>query len=177
MGEFFHGWRRKSGLLTLLIACVFMIGWIRTYFITDLVSAPFGTKTYINVDSFRSNLIFRVYPRASNFSWFSLPSHVNMMFGWDDPTRAALKFIGFGGGAFDENPDDPTRECEMWSCPAKLFGCDVYWRSKSSDDRERLGVVIPYVSIVIPLTLLSAFLLLFKPRPAKKLETLSLIVI
>ena len=30
MGEFFKGWRRKVGVLTLLIACVFAAGWIRS---------------------------------------------------------------------------------------------------------------------------------------------------
>ena len=30
MGEFFHGWRRKVGIVTLVIACVFMAGWVRS---------------------------------------------------------------------------------------------------------------------------------------------------
>ena len=35
MGDFFHGWRRKVGLLTLVMACVFTAGWIRADGICD----------------------------------------------------------------------------------------------------------------------------------------------
>ncbi|WP_397569543.1 hypothetical protein [Schlesneria sp. T3-172] len=28
---FFRGWRRKLGLLTLVMACVFMVGWVRSH--------------------------------------------------------------------------------------------------------------------------------------------------
>ena len=28
MGDFFHGWRRKIGCVTLVMACVFMSGWV-----------------------------------------------------------------------------------------------------------------------------------------------------
>lgn len=31
MGEFFKGWRRKTGLATLLIACVLLAPWVRTW--------------------------------------------------------------------------------------------------------------------------------------------------
>ena len=30
MKDFFRGWRRKAGCVTLVMACVFMAGWIRT---------------------------------------------------------------------------------------------------------------------------------------------------
>jgi len=29
MGDFFRGWRRKSGIVTLVLACVFFVGWMR----------------------------------------------------------------------------------------------------------------------------------------------------
>ena len=35
MREFFKEWRRKVGLLTLLMACVFMAGWVRSHVIQD----------------------------------------------------------------------------------------------------------------------------------------------
>lgn len=37
MGEFFRGWRRKVGCLTLVMACLTMGGWIRSLFRTDEV--------------------------------------------------------------------------------------------------------------------------------------------
>src|SRR5882757_1087048 len=30
MREFFHGWRRKAGCVTLVMACMLMIGWMRS---------------------------------------------------------------------------------------------------------------------------------------------------
>jgi hypothetical protein len=164
MGEFFHGWRRKTGCLALVIACVLMVGWIRTYFITDWVRAPFGKTTCIYADSFRSSLIFGSIQQASDFRWRSFPSSEGVIYSWNDQTRTALSFNGFGGGAVDESPNDPTRECDMWSCPVRLFGCAVYLRSAITSNRVTLGVVIPYWSIVLPLTLISAWLLLSKPR-------------
>ena len=35
MREFFHGWRRKMGAATLVIACVLMMLWVRSYLICD----------------------------------------------------------------------------------------------------------------------------------------------
>jgi len=154
MGEFFREWRRKIGVVTLMMACVFAAGWVRTYSTRDELCAPFGKTTSINVYSFRSNLIFLTYPMAYDFIWRTNPSSDRIMFAWDDPTRTALSFEGFGGGAIDEDPDDPTRECDMWSCPVKLFGCEVYWRSAIKSGRARLGIVIPYWSIAIPLPLI-----------------------
>ena len=31
MRDFFHGWRRKMGVVTLMMACVFMGGWFRSF--------------------------------------------------------------------------------------------------------------------------------------------------
>ncbi len=31
MGNLFHGWRRKIGLVTLFIAGLFMAAWVRSY--------------------------------------------------------------------------------------------------------------------------------------------------
>ena len=38
MGEFFKGWRRKVGCVTLVMACVFAAGWVRSLAIFDVVS-------------------------------------------------------------------------------------------------------------------------------------------
>ena len=42
MVEFFKGWRRKIGCVTLLMALVFMAGWLRNYFIRDSVQYSNG---------------------------------------------------------------------------------------------------------------------------------------
>lgn len=43
MREFFRGWERKLGALTLMLACVFTAGWVRSLAMTDfLVVSTFG---------------------------------------------------------------------------------------------------------------------------------------
>ena len=37
MGNFFRGWRRKLGVVTLLLACVAMGGWVRSLVIKDRI--------------------------------------------------------------------------------------------------------------------------------------------
>ena len=37
MREFFRGWRRKAGCVTLVMALVFMAGWIRRLLISDIL--------------------------------------------------------------------------------------------------------------------------------------------
>jgi hypothetical protein len=36
MGEFFKGWRRRVGVVTLVMACVFMAGWVRSQSFGDV---------------------------------------------------------------------------------------------------------------------------------------------
>ena len=35
MREFFRGWKRKLGVVSLVMACVFMAGWVRSSLLTD----------------------------------------------------------------------------------------------------------------------------------------------
>ena len=46
LGNFFHGWRRKLGVVTLVLACVFMGGWMRSQFQFDDLELPAGTAAY-----------------------------------------------------------------------------------------------------------------------------------
>ena len=38
MGDYFKPWRRKIGVVTLMLACVFMGGWMRSIFFLDFIS-------------------------------------------------------------------------------------------------------------------------------------------
>lgn len=171
--DFFKPWRRRFGVLTLGLACVLMAGWVRTFFFTDRVSSPFGKTTNISLWSFRSNLRLVTSPQASKLRWSSFPSSQDVTFGWNNEIRTAITFPGWGGGGIDEDPNDPTRECDLWSCPLNLLGCAVYLRSADKRTKGGMAIVIPYWSLVIPLTLLSAYLLFGKPRPANTRVTQS----
>ncbi|MEK6262669.1 MAG: hypothetical protein AABP62_29075 [Planctomycetota bacterium] len=47
VGEFFKGWRRKAGLVTLVMACVLGVGWMRSMVIRDAFRIP----NQITIDS------------------------------------------------------------------------------------------------------------------------------
>src|SRR5438105_3724804 len=44
MRDFFKGWRRKIGVLTLVMACVCMAAWVRSYSAEDKAWIPFQTS-------------------------------------------------------------------------------------------------------------------------------------
>lgn len=46
MREFFHGWRRKVGCVTLVMACVLAIVWGRSYFVEDRIAFTRGDYRY-----------------------------------------------------------------------------------------------------------------------------------
>jgi hypothetical protein len=46
MGEFFKGWRRKSGVLNLMIACLFAPEWVRSFYAYDAIRVPDFGKVF-----------------------------------------------------------------------------------------------------------------------------------
>ena len=42
MGDFFHGWRRKIGVVTLVMALVFVSGWVRSLCAEDICDPRFA---------------------------------------------------------------------------------------------------------------------------------------
>lgn len=44
MVTFFRSWRRKAGLLTLVLACLFLVGWVRSDRILDRVELSIGSQ-------------------------------------------------------------------------------------------------------------------------------------
>src|SRR4051812_38916511 len=46
MSGFFKPWRRKIGVATLAMACLFMVGWVRSQFQCDDLEIPIGAAIY-----------------------------------------------------------------------------------------------------------------------------------
>jgi len=114
MSDFFHGWRRKAGCVALVTACVFASGWVRSFWLCDVLS--FGQHEFCHV--------------LGRLSWARLKS---------------------------KNPDEPVWWSSFEISPA--FGShDRSWRFDS-----RVWIA-PDWSIVIPLTLLSAYLILWPSK-------------
>ena len=142
MSEFFKGWRRQVGVVTLVMACVFAMGWVRSNAIEDQIVRKSAALTQIEFFSSHGYLVWlsssKPYvPAKSRLSWSAIPAHLNgfKFNSYCKNTSWALRQIGFGIG-------------------------NVEW----SGGFNRIVLAIPYWSIVIPLTLASAFLLLSKPR-------------
>jgi hypothetical protein len=105
-------WRRKAGVVTLLMACALLGGWIRSSVVWD----------YVELGNFKvgsdGGAIYRVNTGSSS-SW-----------GWNARRREALE----------------------WYHPLNKCRCN------------KIFCIAPYWSVVIPLTLIAAYLILWKPR-------------
>ncbi len=148
MGEFFKGWRRKIGIVTLLMACVFMAGWVRSLAMCDVFRFPTGQHTCDDVFFVDNTVVWRRnYEDQTEFVQKSLS--------WD---RRPIS---------DFHPAEEDRRIP-WIWRQCGFGWYERWQGwgigKIKDDPRDTLWIIPYRVIVIPLTLLSAILLLSKPR-------------
>jgi hypothetical protein len=133
MKEFFKPWRRKIGVVTLVVACVLMVWWVRSVSISD--QANFHID---NADLFI----------VSFDGTFRLFVHIDEFKDADYGVKPGeLPFV-------DWRPIvvDPSKKLETF-----VWRSEWKWQSR----------VIPFWSIVIPLTILSAWLLLSKPRRSR----------
>ena len=124
MLNFFKGWRRTVGCVTLVMACVFTSGWVRSRDQFDIVQF----------------------------------AHLGGMMSYD--------------GILELQSFDAQLECPIsWtSCRGRIpLGTMIELSLVRVPDTS--PVRLPYWSIVIPLTLLSAYLLLAKPQQATPMTT------
>jgi hypothetical protein len=136
MRNFFHGWRRKAGVVTLLMALVVSGGWIRSFLVCD------------------------------SFGWANSGPALPMWFVSVSGTCAIVAEIPIAWNTFDSSrliwetdksvpfaellPEDTT-----WSFQWGGFG---YGRNRGQ------FFTFPYWSVAVPSTLLSAYLLLVPAR-------------
>ena len=153
MSDYFRGWRRKVGVMTLVMACLFMVGWFRSQTRFEYIDFSFGNVTY-GVTSMHSGLAFS---RTMEL----------------DPT-SVLDFIDFKSVELFIKPQDPFNGTP-WS-PGFQFDWRWDWAGFHIGEgqyatRRDQDIMVPYWSIVLPLTALSAFLLLSKPLGSTQKRT------
>lgn len=134
MGDFFHGRRRKLGCVTLVVAVLLMVGWVRSHLMDDIIR-PIQGQTSLVFASSNDSLFFGLI-------WDMPPFSI-----WDTDQSNSLKR--------DLDSDANFK----WS--ALFFGFGV--GSAFNDPVSAALLMIPYWSLVLPLTILSAWLLLRKP--------------
>jgi hypothetical protein len=150
MPTYFHGWRRKLGVVTLVMACVLIAAWVRSLSMNDnLVLARDRHRAYCLISLNGEIAIWittSVTPATSTSllpRWLGGPIQGES---WEAHHLGYLfKRNGFGSGIATLD---------------SLGSTALFW-------------LIPYWSVVIPLTLFSASLLLSKQQTIKSEQEIS----
>ena len=151
MGDYFKPWRRKLGVLTLVLACLFMAAWVRSLAVRDTYlfqqeqrkgAEPFGHLSFISSNDGR-------------LKWVQ----------WDAKNESATFMMVLDGSYFNgksgklDTFDNLTSECRIRFCGLE------FWNGTYRKSELNVAMfVLPYGFPVFPLTLLSTWLLLSKPR-------------
>ena len=138
MLEFFYGWRRKAGTITLVMALGFVGGWIRSLSVTDSCQFPVRNRWHVGFVSHggRFSCGWTDLKEPVRYEWRSFERRRSIAYQFHD-----LCF-DFSGGKAPNCGGKPSQ------------------------------LMISYWSITLPLTLLSAYLLLApstkRPRTASQ---------
>jgi hypothetical protein len=144
MREFFKGWRRKVGCVTLMMSLVLMAGWIRSTYCEDVLMLTNWPRRTA-VDSLSGSLYWSTWEDPQERLRHSPIIH------WDRIDALRVR-----------EPVTAEMIQEAVSNSVTNFKRDVV-------SPKVINISIPYWSITIPLTLLTAYLILWKPR--KRLQS------
>ena len=144
MREFFRGWRRNLGLVTLVIALVLMAGWIRSEAIGD-------------------DITFRIGKCGTEIR--SEKSHITAIMTW---ARDEGRWLPENEWTTGFSPDGKSES--MWERAGFLPNMWVHNDAGSTISTQRL-LMFPYWLLVSSFSLLSGYLLLVKPRSAIPMKT------
>lgn len=133
MQDFFRGWRRKTGGVMLLLACVLLAGWMRRLSATDGILVNGGPVGLIVLGSGDSSIVLVIRKFDAAVSTLQLASDP-----YESLDSEAIPFI--------------------WHCKYAGFRHGI----GKNDDGVRVWVV-PYWPVVLGFTLLAGRLLLSKP--------------
>ena len=166
VSDFFKGWRRKAGLVTLTMACLLAVGWMRSILYWDMIYFSQLPGTGHDLVSERGLLGWErmTFPIEEDSSY--------PMVKWEsDPNSRTGEALNF---AYLESTSDESfvwRRCYGGFSIGETSGVGIL--PPFSFDKDDLPftpmryVIVPYWSLVLPLTLLSAWLILVEPRKAK----------
>jgi hypothetical protein len=161
MGDYFKPRRRKIGVVTLVLACVFAAGWVRSEATYDFVTLNLGDSVY-KVGSFSgiTRLIRETaHGKASEEQPRKQPtskrrSNTNQLLRWNSGLASSI--IGPKVGW------DTGYEVQ-WNWKCGDFSCGSATRGIGRFE----ATTVPYWAIIIPLALLATYLLLSKPQEKK----------
>lgn len=157
MREFFRGWQRKMGAVTLLMACVLLGVWLRSEIRYDSIALFIKPYRY-GISSSIGRLRLQQTRRSDSIRFFvtSLNTPTDRIY--DTAIEKNERWLHEPWTEFRPN-------WQMSFLGFHLSNGKGTGRGEASKELETLICFVPYWSLVIPLTLLSACLLLSKRRP------------
>ena len=145
MSAFFKGWKKKIGVLTLVMACLAMAGWMRSLAVQDQICFRSRKHTMEFLQSFKNSISWHHFYNDSEAGPLLLSKCYNK---WDAfPRFTDIRMSG----------------------DSDYFG--FVMRTFSSNQANGYLLQIPYWSLVLPLTALAAYLLLKKPKTSTQKKT------
>jgi hypothetical protein len=157
MREFFRGWRRKVGMVTLLMALGFTGAWVRSLNIGDQFRIPSDDATHSCIVSGHDGLVWFYFHETGRM-------HLSRSRNWYKSVKLMTRFY----------EDFFIKESNFIDADIIDWRVDFYGLCFAEGHREgfRKGIaIVPYRFIVIPLTAIAAFLLLSKPRHSTPKKT------
>lgn len=173
MKNFFHGWRRKTGCLTLMLACALCSLWLRSLRTNDRVDGYIVSRVvhgYVVSTNGDLNIIRR-FPLPPDHAVNSL--HLKKWILWQTSYTDPIYTVLLGRTAFGCGGDVmglPDCWCEF----------DVAWRfdfvglhfgqgrHRTWEEWDVQLWTFPYWFLILPLAMLSMYLILWTPRKAKR---------
>ncbi len=164
MGDFFRGWRRRISVVTLLMACVFMAGWVRSSQTSDWVEVN-GSFWRLGVEPILGHV---VVVKTNPFTDSPLVGVSSF------PIRSNAHANERADGTYEFIPvlDDPAWQVDLG---AGIHFSDGLYRPYGSTTIAMSTLVLPYWFLTVPLSLFSLWLLVSTPHKSTPNKTSELI--
>ena len=163
MGDFFKPWRRKIGPVFLCPTIVFACGWARSFVYVDVMDYM-NQHSLVRAESFEQTVVLSIGRSDETFRRSVRADSVK--FASHDEAILSSILILFEPQLEENNCFFVARESH-----AKRW-CGFCWGTVEMSSSYRDIWKIPYWSIVIPLTMISGYFVLSKPRLAKPKATI-----
>jgi hypothetical protein len=165
MEEFFKGWRRKAGCVTLMLAGAFCSVWHRSYSTFDRIDGFMAARLihgYVVSTNGDLNIIRR-FPLPPDYAMNSL--HLKKWVFWRTKfaSRDETVLLERNSQISFPTPDCWSEFTVAWRFDFAGFHCGK-GRHSTWDSWDVQLWVIPYWMITLTLSLLSVYLILWKPR-------------
>ena len=129
MREFFKPCRRKFGVVTLLMACVFTAGWVRSTRVNEVASVLMSRRAQLFIKSDNGIVEFgRFLGHEPNYfstqpttRWVQYDEDQHNSNPWAGISwRCRFSNVGIAGFSEGANPNGARYESFIWTCPRNV---------------------------------------------------------